>query len=216
MIDRTEAARRGGKSKASKLQHPFCFIEHRVIDSPAFADLTFSARSLLFHLARQYDGTNNGHMQAAFSYLSRYGFDSDRTITRGIAELVSHGFVFRTRCGGFHAGPSRYALTWLPIKNRSGIFAEGFQQCAWRDWTPTKSEKPPSKMRTRSRKNGGLPDLTAAQKTATPPAKSADIEYLPCTTDEQRRKNRRRAPPTPLLAIRLKTTTDRGHLRLAA
>jgi hypothetical protein len=39
-------------NKLSK-KHPYAAIEWRVIDSPAYASLTFSARSLLVLLARQ-------------------------------------------------------------------------------------------------------------------------------------------------------------------
>ena len=46
-------------------RHPYAAIDHRVIDSPAFADLTFSAQALLVLLARQLTRTNNGHLQAS-------------------------------------------------------------------------------------------------------------------------------------------------------
>ena len=74
---------RGDKTatKAST-KHPYAAIEHRVIDSSAYADLTFSARSLLLLIARQLTKTNNnGHLQATFSYMERFGF-SVNTLSR--------------------------------------------------------------------------------------------------------------------------------------
>ena len=51
-IDRAEQ-KRGQSATKTTTKHPFAAIEHRVIDSPAYADLTFSARSLLQLFARQ-------------------------------------------------------------------------------------------------------------------------------------------------------------------
>jgi len=93
---------------ASKLstKHPYAAIEHRVIDSPAYADLTFSARSLLVLIARQLTKNNNGHLQATFTYMERFGF-SVNTLSRATHELITHGFIYKTKSGGFHQGVSR-------------------------------------------------------------------------------------------------------------
>ena len=40
-------------AKKTATKHPYAAIEHRVIDSPAYADLAFSARSLLVIFTRQ-------------------------------------------------------------------------------------------------------------------------------------------------------------------
>ena len=117
-------------------KHPYAAIEHRVIDSPAYANLAFSARSLLILITRQLKKDNNGHLQATFSYLRRFGFVSEHTISRSIKELIAHGMIYRTRSGGYQQGAAQYAVTWLPIKNQQGIFLDGFKACAWRDWQP--------------------------------------------------------------------------------
>ncbi|MEF8729157.1 MAG: hypothetical protein V5B34_13230 [Accumulibacter sp.] len=161
-------------------KHPYAAIEHRVIDSPAYASLTFSARALLTMLTRQLTKTNNGHLQATLSYLSPYGFDSDKTITRGIRDLIAVGLVYRTRAGGFHQGPSRYAVTWLPIAQRDGLYLHGFKSCAWRDWQPPENKNTPPKIRTDSRKNVPLTIVTTDKSTAEPGDKSTDNELMPC------------------------------------
>lgn len=142
-IDRTEQNRRGQSSSRASGRHPYAAIEHRVIDSDAYIDLSFSARSLLVMLARQTTmPNNNGRLQATHSHLGRFGF-SENTITRGVAELIEHGFVFRTRMGGFHRGPAQYALTWLPLtEKRDGLSCNGFKPYAWRGWAPTKKTRP--------------------------------------------------------------------------
>ena len=160
--------------------HPYAAIEHRVLDSPAYAALTFSARSLLTMLARQLTKSNNGRLQATYKYLQPYGFDSDNTISRGINDLIAAGMIYRTRFGGFHQGPSLYAVTWLPIgSQRDGLFLAGFKACAWRDWQPAESKNTPPKLRTVSRKNEERTMATAAKNAVGPPPKTADYEFVP-------------------------------------
>ncbi len=174
-------------------KHPYAALEHRVIDSPAYASLTFSARSLLTILTRQLTKTNNGHLQATFSYLQRFGFDSDKTITRGVRDLIAAGMIYRTWAGGFHQGPSLYAVTWLPITQRDKphldgfkitrrdkLYLDGFKSCAWRDWQPPENKNTPPKVRTASRKNVPLTIVVADKSTAEPGDKSTDNELMPC------------------------------------
>lgn len=73
-IDRSEATRRGQSHIKPNTKHPYAAIEHRVIDSPAYIDMTFSARALLLEIARQLTKDNNGHLQATYSYMKQHGF----------------------------------------------------------------------------------------------------------------------------------------------
>ena len=177
--DRTEASRRGQMPPKTSKTHLYAAIEYRVIDSPDYADLTFSARSLLQLLVRQHTKpNNNGHLQATHSYMERFGF-SDRTITRAIRELISHGFVYRTRCGGYQQGASQYAVTWLKIENRQGLFLDGFLPCAWRNWEPPEKNSPPANLRTSNRKSGDRQLVAQAKFTANRDAKITDNELMP-------------------------------------
>lgn len=180
-IDQHEAKTRGQIPKKRATAHPYAAIEHRVIDCPAYADLTFSARSLLQLLARQLTKpNNNGHLQATHSYMARFGF-SDRTLTRATKELINHGFVYRTRCGGYQQGASQYAVTWLSIEKRSGLFLDGFLPCAWRHWEPSKNKTPPAKLRHSNRKNDDRTLLAQAKFTANRGDKFTDNELMPCS-----------------------------------
>jgi hypothetical protein len=125
-------------------KHPYAAIEHRVLDHPAYADLSFSARSLLVLIARQLTKNNNGRLQATFTWCGKYGF-AERTLIRAIQELISHGFIYRTRSGGYQQGAAQYAVTWLSITSKEGLFLTGFVPCAWRDWKPDKKKYPPQK-----------------------------------------------------------------------
>ncbi len=168
----------------STLKHPYAAIEHRVIDSPAYADLTFSARSLLTLITRQLSKDNNGHLQATFTYIERFGF-SPNTLTRATHELITHGLIYKTKSGGFHLGAAKFAVTWLPVKNSNGIFMQGFKSCAWRDWTPEtpKEKKTRSpKLIAHSLKNGEVTPPTVTKIETTPPPKTVHIELLPCSS----------------------------------
>lgn len=160
-------------------KHPYAAIEHRVIDSLAYADLTYSARALLTIMTRQLTKDNNGHLQATHTYLKRFGF-SENTVTRGIAELISHGMICRTRSGGYQQGAAKYAVTWLSISKREGIFLAGFKSCAWREWQPADKKTPPPKMMDTHLKNGEWTPPTTPKSAAGSTPKLGDIEYVPC------------------------------------
>lgn len=135
-----------GNSKTKSGKFLYASVEHRVLDSPAFADLGFASRTVLLLMARQYNGSNNGKLQATFSWMKRYGIGSEHTLQKSIAELISHGFVYRSRSHGANKAWARYALTWLPIsKDREGLFMDGYVSCAWRNWDCEKSS--PQKLR---------------------------------------------------------------------
>ena len=160
-------------------KHPYAAIEHRVIDSPAYADLTFSARSLLVLITRQLTKDNNGHLQATFTYMERFGF-SVNTLSRATHELIAHGFIYKTKSGGFHQGAAQFAVTWLAVKNTQGIFMIGFKSCAWRDWLPSEKKSRPQKMMAHSIKNGELTTSTRPKSEAIPHPKSEHNELIPC------------------------------------
>lgn len=161
-------------------KHPYAAVEWRVIDSPAYADLTFSARALLTLFTRQLSKDNNGHLQATFTYMERFGF-SVNTLSRATHELIMHGFIYKTKSGGFHQGAAQYAVTWLSIKNTHGIFMAGFKACAWRDWQPEPKKSRPPKVRAHSLRNGELTQAATPKSEAVPPPKSEHIELIPCS-----------------------------------
>lgn len=131
-------------------------------------------------LTRQLTKDNNGHLQATEKYLSPYGFGSERTIGRAIRELIAHGFVYRTKSGGFQQGPAKYAVTWLSITRREGIFPQGFKAEAWRNWTSDREKKSGEpEVQPSSGIFGRLTTPAAAKSAAMSPVKTADIELVP-------------------------------------
>jgi len=90
---------------------------------------------------------NNGHLQATFSYLNRYGIGSEHTVQAAIQDLIAHGFIYKTRSHGANKAWARYALTWLPIHNKQDLFLGGWVPFSWRYWTPTPEKAPPKNSR---------------------------------------------------------------------
>jgi hypothetical protein len=135
-VDQNEARRQRASDKPKRTVHPYVALEHRVIDSPAYAALGFAARNLLVLIARQLTRDNNGHLQATFAWCKRYGFGSEHTLRDAISDLVSHGFVFKTRSHGANGAWARYALTWIPIRKTDELYLENYRPFAYRDWFP--------------------------------------------------------------------------------
>jgi len=160
-------------------RHPYAAIDHRVIDSPAFADMSSSACKLLLLLARQLTKTNNGHLQASFKWCSKRGFGSEHTLKDAIASLIAHGFIYRTRSHGANKTWARYAVTWLSITDKKELFLAGFNPCAWREWEPPGEESSPQKVQDRSSKKCSFTPENPAEAAGTTPAETADYEVIP-------------------------------------
>ena len=179
--DRHESAKRGQQRKPSG-KHPFIGIEHRIFDSPAFVKLKPTAKVALFAIARQLRKDNNGHLQATASWFHRYGIGSEHTVQQAIAQLIAHGLIYRTRSHGANGQWAKYALTWLPIPKKDGLFLAGFVANAWRDWHPAEKKSTPQKLQDDSRKKCSFTTEFPAESAGTLPAKTAEYEsVLPCT-----------------------------------
>lgn len=130
-------------NKGSSLYAP---IDFDVIDSLAFADLTGEEIRLLLLVVRQWNGKNNGQLQATFSFCKRRGVRSQTTLQKSIASLISHGLLVRTRGHGISMVdgkniPAKYAITWRPLcdkQHRTGLFVHGFIKNAYQKWKPDK------------------------------------------------------------------------------
>lgn len=177
--DRAESRRSQSATKTST-KHPYAAIEHRVIDSPAFAALRPSSVKLLLLLARQMTKDNNGHLHAAFKWCAGYEIGSEHTLRDAIAQLIAHGLIYRTRSHGANGAWARYAVTWLPIKNRDGLFLAGFKPFAWRDWAPSEKKSTPQKVQEQSGRKCSFTPEHPAESAGSRGAKSADNELMPC------------------------------------
>lgn len=217
-IDRAEATRRGQSTqRKTSTKHPYAAIDHRVIDSPAFADLKPSAAKLLILLCRQLTKDNNGHLHAAFKWCKDRGIGSEHTLRDAIADLIAHGFIHRTRSHGANGAWAHYAVTWLPVKDRQGLFLEAFTPYAWRDWKSPEKKTTRQKVMDQSGRNCSFNPEIPAETAGCRGAKSADNELMPCSSAvlssvkvlKREEKIRRPLFGSPFL-IRRQVTADRG------
>ncbi len=158
-------------------------IDHKVIDSAAFADLSHSAVRLLIIIARQWSRNNNGWLQATFSYCRKKGIGSEHTLQTAVESLISHGFIYRTRSHGMVDGENiaaRYAITWRPLcgkQNRIGLFLDGFMPNAFEKWEPEKNSDP-QKLQGSTRKNCSFRGEKLQEVQGNRPAETADFEIF--------------------------------------
>lgn len=161
----------------------YAAIPHLVIDSPAYADLRDSSVRLLEIISRQGDGKNNGLYQATFSFCKPRGIGSEHTLQKAIADLISHGFICRTRGHGKHNGKNicgRYAVTWEKLcekDKRRGLFLDGFQMMAWQKW-PFEEKSDPQKVQGPSGKMCSFLPPSPALSAVNRPEESADYELV--------------------------------------
>ena len=78
---------------------------------------------VLFALAYQYQGKNNGDLTAAHSVMKTWGIASKTTLANAMNALLTANLIVRTREGRFLNPGGQcalYALTWQPIDECGG------------------------------------------------------------------------------------------------
>ena len=97
----------------------FLRLSRPVYDSDNFKKLSASALKLLIDIAIQYNGRNNGDLQASLEPMRHRGWVSSSTLNRAKRELEYYGFIELTRQGGLGCC-SLYAVTWEAIDDCGG------------------------------------------------------------------------------------------------
>lgn len=165
-------------SKGKKYE-PAAYIPNKVIDSPAYADLQHSSTRLLQIIARQFNGRNNGQLQAAFSYCKPRGFGSQNTLAAAIYDLISHGFIIRTRNRGTAMGKNiwaLYALTWHKPNQSAGTYFDGFVMNAWANWLPPRDNSGYQKLVRSTVKKCDSSQLVSPESGENPPSETDTYE----------------------------------------
>ncbi len=178
--DRTEAQKRGQSAIKTSSKHPIAAIEKRIMDSAAYGDLAFSSRAVLFLLCRNIEKNRNGHIQLSETQAANNGIER-KTLRRAFSDLISHQLVVMTWRGGKVQGScNKYALTWMPIKDRKGIHADHFKLEAWRNWKPSFNEKTGGqKCPLDSAQNVPLNGISSPKMSPTSGDKKGPIEVIP-------------------------------------
>ncbi len=77
-------------------------VPHTIADTPAYCSLSVYAFKLWHDLMLQYDGKNNGRIDAILTRLEKRGWKNG-TLYRALNELQEKGFIVKTRQGGIGA-----------------------------------------------------------------------------------------------------------------
>lgn len=130
----SRGAARRVRVKGRKESGPFLALPLAVINSPAFLRLGPSSIRLLLDLGSQYRGNNNGDLSAAWGLMSKRGWKSKDTLNHALSELLSAGFIEKTRQGGRNKC-SLFALDFQAIDECNGkldVRATAVARNAWR------------------------------------------------------------------------------------
>ena len=161
--DRIQRKQRRGK----KQTEPFIQISSLILNSDAYKDLSFSARSMLNEILNFHNGINNGSIWITKEVLKQRGFYKN-TSTSALKELTIHGFIYMTRRGGnLNGGCSWYAITWLKINRVEGQHLENFIPNAYAKWQSNKKNDR-SKFGAVQHRNLGLEKNVSIANTFTP------------------------------------------------
>lgn len=142
-------ARRKIEKRPESIGGGYSAIPWTVVDSAAFSGSSDKAKSLLFALMRQHNGSNNGKLHLARAWLNSHGWTCDENNKKARDELIERGLIVKTRSGGLNMGADFFALTWFDITNYVGldISARTYPRGAYSlcKLPPTQRRKPPAK-----------------------------------------------------------------------
>lgn len=161
-------------------------VPHRVLDSVAFIGATDRAKSLLFALMRQHNGSNNGRLHLVDKWLAEHGWPSKELNAKTRLELIDRGLIVQTKWGGLNAGCNWYGLTWLAITNFVGldISSSSYYPGAWSvcELKPTARRKPPRKRDTLPDNRGSTTPTTGAVSRLAAPTTGSEKALLNVST----------------------------------
>jgi hypothetical protein len=135
------------QTKGRRTSHTFSAKPHHIfradckngIPSPASV-LSHMAAHLLDNLTAQFNGSNNGDLSAAPKIMKLYGWNSQGSLHKALAELLAFGFIEQTRQGGKNQC-SLYAVTWLAIDDCKGKLDVSPTKVASNLWKPENAGK---------------------------------------------------------------------------
>jgi hypothetical protein len=172
-----------GKQKRSKSHKlnvgRFTAMPHNVIHSAEYRALGFAARSLLFDIAAQFGGLNNGRLVCCMKYLKPLGWTSNDTVSRALKQLKDSGLIIQTRQGMRPpcSQAAWFAIGWLSLDVSNGLDIEPtkYQRCKL---TPIKPIKPINGVA----KNKATPSKGIDASLAAPIGGAVDDEVKECST----------------------------------
>ena len=183
--------RKSKKERPETISGAYGGIPWSVMDSVSFKGASDKAKSLLFALMRQHNGSNNGRLHLAKKWLYNQGWTCDEGNRKAYRELITRGLITQTKWGGLNMGANLFALTWYPISSYVGldVNAAGYVKGAYSlcNLPPTARRKPPIK---KSMRHDDRDSSVTTTETARPLAGTTTelvkplLITLTCTTTE--------------------------------
>lgn len=115
-----------------------------VLQSAAFLSLSGHGCKLLLDFCEQYNGDNNGDLQACWKLMRPRGWKSQDTLQKAKRELSESLLIVETRKGARPNKATLYALTFYALDEMPGkleMTAKGFPRGAWKDFALPEKEK---------------------------------------------------------------------------
>lgn len=106
-----------------------------VLNGAAYLGLNAHARMLLWDLAAQYRGNNNGDLCMAWKLMRKRGWKSEETLCKAKLELQEARLIVETRKGARPNKCSLFALTWYALDDCDGkldMSARSFPRSAYK------------------------------------------------------------------------------------
>lgn len=114
--------RRSYKNAAQKRDGgQFIQIPMVVLNSDAYLSLSTAAVKLLWDIAAQFKGDNNGRLSCAWKLMKNRGWNSQTTLAKAKAELLQAQLICETRKGARPNKASWYAVTWQALDEINGM-----------------------------------------------------------------------------------------------
>lgn len=113
----------------------FIKLPKSVLNGVAYLSLSAHARMLLFDIAAQYRGDNNGDLCAPWKLMHPRGWRSEGTLDKCKRELLAAGLIVETRKGARPNKCSLFAVTWYALDDCGGkldMTARSFQRGAYK------------------------------------------------------------------------------------
>lgn len=111
------------KTTGRKSGGQYIALPRAVSTNDSFRKLSGSATKTLLMIATQYNGSNNGDLQATHGLAKLWGIGSHQTLSKALQELQENKVIIKTREGVF-MNPGRkcslYAVTWQNINYCGG------------------------------------------------------------------------------------------------
>lgn len=103
------------RHKGNRWNETFIGFPSALLNSKKFVSLSAHAAKLLFDVAAQYRGDNNGDLSVAWKLMKPRGWRSEDTLNKAKRELLEAEFIFETRKGHRPNVCSLFALTWRAL-----------------------------------------------------------------------------------------------------